>query len=125
MNWLIIISEGRENHSYSFSAIDRAAAEAESLKLFDRFCFDACREYHKDYLPEVDLYEVSDSGPISINIIEHVKEKLIRDERKRKADMEEQDRRHYEFLKERFDLKPKGGHNEDDPNCNCRSCGRS
>lgn len=31
MKWLVLISEGRENHSYTFSASDLATAEKKSI----------------------------------------------------------------------------------------------
>ena len=125
MNWLVKISESRENHSYTFSAPNLEAAQKKSLECFDDFCFMAAREYDEEYLPDVDLYEVSKC--ININVLEHVKEKRKEQQERDRNAQEERDRQHFEFLKKKFDIItiPLHGHNEDDPNCNCRSCGRS
>ena len=101
MKWLVLISEGRENHSYTFSAPNLEAAQKKSLECFDDFCFMANREYHEEYLPDVNLYEVSKC--INVNVFEHVKEKRKeRQERDRNA-QEDHDRAVYERLKDKFE----------------------
>jgi hypothetical protein len=111
--WLVMISEGRENHSYTFSAPDLATAEKKALELFDDFCFEAGREYDEEYLPDVDLYEISD--PTNISVLSHVKEKRVKDEKRRKAAQEEREREQFEFLKKKFEKVHK-------TNCQCKSC---
>ncbi len=114
MNYLCLISEGRENHSYRFSAPDRPTAEEQARKYFEQFTYDTGREYYdEESLPDVLLFEVSPSIPV--NIKDFWKEKQARDEKKRKQFQEEADRKHFEFLKKKFEKIHK-------TDCQCKSC---
>lgn len=102
MNWLVLISEGRENHSYRFSTDNRTDAENQAVKCFDQFTYDTGREYYdEESLPTVILFEIDKSIPVAIH--DYWKEKQVETEKRRREQQEKYDLAVFERLKKKFD----------------------
>ena len=102
MKYLVLISEGRENHSYQFSAPDLESAKEKARSCFDRFTSDTGRDYYdKDSLPDVELFEVG--KPVIVNIFSHWKEKKEEARKAAEKYREDHERAVYERLKDKFE----------------------
>jgi hypothetical protein len=102
MKYICLISEGRENHSYIFSAADQTIAEEQAKRYFDRFTSDTGRDYYdEDSLPDIELFEIT--KPIVVNIVSHWKEKQEQAKKDSEKFQEKHDRAVYERLKEKFE----------------------
>lgn len=101
MNYLVIISEGRENHSYRFSASDLETAKEKAKSYFDMFTSDTGRDYYdEDSLPDVEIFEVT--KPVIVNISSHWKKQKEKAKKAAEKYQEDHDRAVYERLKEKF-----------------------
>lgn len=116
MKWIVIIDEGRQNMSYTFTASNKEMATVKALEMLDIFISDACREYDEEYLPKVTLYEISNTT--NLNILKHIQDSQEKKKKRRQAAEEAHERALFKSLQKKF-AKSEIDHK---PDCQCKSC---